>query len=144
MHLGLVDLERLTAPDQDFMRLLVRQSQVDEVIDEATELIEYQICVLFQLKLQLLLLRLHEALQTLEAFLEDSSLLQAEAEGALFALILRFKLLSSLFPSKGVLNLEPEHVVDAVAPVAQVRPNSMIGDERAEVDFSFASCGEVH
>ena len=120
MHLGLVDLERVAAPDQDFMRLLVRQSQVDEVIDEAAELIEYQICVLFQLKLQLLLLRLHETFQTLEAFLEDGALLQAEAEGALLALILRFKLLSPLFPSKGILNLQPEHVVDAVAPVAQV------------------------
>ena len=105
MHLGLVDLERVAAPDQDFMRLLVRQSQVDEVIDEAAELIKYQICVLFQLKLQLLLLRLHETFQTLEAFLEDGALLQTEAEGALLALILRFKLLSPLFPSKGVLNL---------------------------------------
>ena len=144
MHLGLVDLERVTAPDQDFMRLLVRQSQVDEVVDKAAELIEYQICVLFQLKLQLLLLRLHETFQTLEAFLEDGSLFQAEAEGALLALILRFKLLSPLFPSKGVLNLQPEHVVDAVAPVAQIRPNSMVSDERAEVHFSFASRGEVY
>ena len=131
MHLGLVDLERVAAPDQDFMRLLVRQSQVDEVIDEAAELIKYQICVLFQLKLQLLLLRLHETFQTLEAFLEDGALLQAEAEGALLALILRFKLLSPLFPSKGILNLQPEHIVDSVAPVAQVRPDSMVSDERA-------------
>lgn len=36
MRLSLVDLKRFTAPEQDFVRLFVRESQVDEMVDEVT------------------------------------------------------------------------------------------------------------
>ena len=43
------------------MRLLIRQSQVDEMIDESTELVKNQVCVCFQLFLLLLFFRLDQA-----------------------------------------------------------------------------------
>lgn len=60
VRLCFVHLEHIAAPHQDFVGLLVRQRQVDEVVHEATQLVEYQVCILLQLKLKLLLSRLDE------------------------------------------------------------------------------------
>lgn len=40
MRLWLIDIEAVTTPEEKLMSLFIRQSQVDEVIYKATQLIE--------------------------------------------------------------------------------------------------------
>jgi len=70
MRLGLVDLKCFTAPEQDFVRLFVRESQVDEMVDKVAKLIKDKIRILLQLERKLFFLRLDKALQALEALFE--------------------------------------------------------------------------
>ena len=71
MRLGLLNQKYIAAPYQYFVCLFVRQSQIYEVLNESTQLIEDQVRVGLELYLALFLLRLHQSLQTLEAFLKD-------------------------------------------------------------------------
>ena len=62
MRLGLLNQKYITAPYQYFVRLFVRQSQIYEVLNESTQLIEDQVRVGLELYLALFLLRLHQSL----------------------------------------------------------------------------------
>jgi len=52
------------------------------------------------------------------------------------------ELFSALFAPECVFNLELDHVLDAVSPVASVRPDSVVGDQRAQVNFTLL-CSHV-
>ena len=71
MRLGLLNQKYITAPYQYLMCLLVRKCQIYEVINESTQFIEDQVRIGLELYLTLFLLRLHQSLQTLEAFLKE-------------------------------------------------------------------------
>jgi hypothetical protein len=51
--------------------LLVREDQVDEVVDEVTQLVKDEVCVGLKLYCLLFFFRLDQAFQTFEAFLEN-------------------------------------------------------------------------
>ena len=69
--LGLLNQEDLAGPEQYLVCLLVRQSQVDEMVHEAAQLVKDQVGILFELDLLLLLPGLHQTLQTFDALFEN-------------------------------------------------------------------------
>ena len=71
MALLLVHKEYFTSPSENLVCLLERQTQVDEMSNESTQLIEYQVRVLLEFYLLLLFPSLNESFKALETFLED-------------------------------------------------------------------------
>jgi len=112
------------------------------MVDEAAELVEYQICILLELNLLFFFARLHESFQALEAFLENVAVTSFDPKSKMVpisAALPSLKLLASLFAAVSVLHFESKHVLYHVAPIDGVAPDAMISDQRAQVDFSLPS-----
>lgn len=71
VHFLFFNQENVAGPLEHLMSLPKWNNQVNEVTDEATQLIEDEVGVLLKLHRLLLFLGLHETLQALEALLED-------------------------------------------------------------------------
>ena len=88
----------------------------------------------------LLLTRLHHLLETLEACREDicidERILQIESAQAPIITPIRIKLLPTLLPPPSILNLQLDHIFNHVPPVARVRPDAMVRNERAQMHLA--------
>ena len=119
MHAALLNGVLFAEKYEEFVRVLIGQGEVNEMLDEATEFIEYQILIGFELHLLLLFLGLEHVLELAEALLEESLVVLVLVE-------MHLREISPLLPPGCILHFETYCEFYAVFPVLCVLPYPMV------------------
>ena len=134
MDATLLQLELVAVIDECFIGLFVGEAEVDEVGDEATELVEDEVLVLSELFQLLLLFRLQHPLQLLEPLLEYVVIFGSMGGGEQ----LGFALADAFLVDHLVL----DGFSDEFAPDFDVLPDAVVGEQPGEEVLPLVCDGE--
>ena len=90
--------------------------------------------------------RLHNSFEALESPLEDVLVtfrVESLLEEIRMASLSSVKLLFPLLSPQCILDLEPQHVINAFFPVVDIRPYAVIVEKRTQVDLALSLLAEV-
>ena len=138
MDFALFNLVLFTDPKQCSRSSFIREWQSSKICNKATQLIENQIWIGFDVLLELFLLRLDYAFENLGTPFKDVMVILWVKPflEKVWCVVLFINLLFSFLSSQGILYFELQDVVDAFFPIIHIRPNAVIIQELAQVNFT--------
>ena len=138
MDFALFNLVLFTDPKQCSRSSFIREWKSSKISDKATQLIENQIWIGFDVLLELFLLSLDYAFENLGTPFKDVMVIlwvESFLE-KVWCVIFLINLLFSFLSSQCILYFELQDVVDAFFPIIHVRPDSVIIQELAQVNLT--------